>query len=416
MEVIDAKSVQPASSGHDSWPEAPDLQLDCFSSDEEEAIDESEPESTSSDDSSVKEITKSVLDPEIKETIANNSLDCKPGTSRTNIIPDISPAINNVGPVPGTSTASAVTAPLVKCPEAITDPPPTLVVKSSSVGEPSSRLAITSKLASRNGHLLIDLTNSDDESNNRNRIEQRRNSNAESAARRVHHARRSGRNLMQSSNARMSCIQEAPANLTQRHHPASGFVANGAQGSSAHPFAPCRYLPQHQVLQNPGAQPALQTSHTSSIPQPGLPEIISNGSNNNTNPCSYSNCFVASSSNGNIAAPSAGPCPHNHGYCPMPNPQHFLLPTNRPQQAPQFVLPPTPLIPPAPNGHHHPMFHYYTAQQQQPIPPPAAHSRIPMPPFTSAPTNMSTAHLQTWLSQHRRAEMERQRYMQHELR
>lgn len=433
MEVIDTKSLQATNSGHDSWPEAPDLQLDCFSSDdEEETIDESEPESTSSDDSSVKEIIKSppITNPDIVETIANNNntLDCKPGTSRTNLIPtNVSSTVNNVSP--GTSPGSVVSNPLIKCPETVAasstsaDP----VSKSAAV-ESVGSTTIAPKLASRNGHLLIDLTNSDDESNIRNKSEQRRNSNAESAARRVHHARRSGRHLTGGTNQRMSCIQEAPgANITHRHHPANGFVPNGqvAHGSSStHPFAPCRYMPQHQMLPTTSAQQSgsLQAPHTSSIPQSNLPELVNSGTGtNNSNPCSYSNCFVASPSNGNIAAaPPTGPCPHNHGYCPVPNTQHFLLPTNLTQQPPppQFVLPPH-LIPPAnmaPNGrHHHPMFyHSYPAQQQQ-LPPPAAHTRIPIPPFQSQPTNMSAAHLQTWLSQHRRAEMERQRYMQHEI-
>lgn len=442
MEVIDTKSIQPTSSGHDSWPEAPDLQLDCFSSDdEEETIDESEPESTSSDDSSVKEIIKSppITNPVLTETIANNnnSLDCKPGTSRTDLIPTnvVSSTVNNVSSSTGTSTGSVVPNPLIKCPEtAASSSAPTDPVSKSGPVESVSSTAIASKLASRNGHLLIDLTNSDDESNNRNKSEQRRNSNAESAARRVHHARRSGRHLTGGTNQRMSCMQETPgSNITHRHHPANGFMPNGqvSHGSSStHPFAPCRYLPQHQLLPSAQQSGSLQAPHTSSIPQSNIPELVNGGTgNNNSNPCSYSNCFVASPSNGNIAAaPPTGPCPHNQGYCPVPNTQHFLLPTNLTQQQqqpppppPQFVLPPH-LIPPTnmvPNGrhHHHPMFyHAYTAQQQQQqLPPPAAHTRIPIPPFQSQPTNMSAAHLQTWLSQHRRAEMERQRYVQHEI-
>ena len=441
MEVIETKPVQPTNSGRDSWPEAPDLQLDCFSSDEEETIDESEPESTSSDDSSVKEITKSPQNQEsIKESIVNNNsnvnpVDCKPGTSRGSLIQSISSTVrsNPTASQAGTSAGSVVPTPLIKCPEAgesstSSDP----LAKSGSASVTNSK-TIGNKIASRNGHLVIDLTNSDDESNTRNKSEQRRNSNAESAARRVHHARRSGRHLAGGSNARMSCIQEsAPGN---RHHP--GFMPNPAGatlGSVPLPLAPCRYLPQHA----PNAQPTLQAPHTSVVPQSSIPEIVNSSSSNSNDPCSYSNCFVASPSNGNaVAAPPSGPCPHNHGYCPVPSTQHFLIPTNahhhhNPNPTPQFVLPPT-LVPPtnlAPNHpgghHHHPMLHHYAAypgqQQQAPPPqpphPPVAHTRIPIQPFTSGPpTNgMSPAHLQTFMSQYRRAELERQRYMQHEIR
>lgn len=444
MEVIESKPVEPTNSGRDSWPEAPDLQLDCFSSDEEETIDESEPESTSSDDSSVKEITKSPPDQEsMKESIAKNNsvnpVDCKPGTSRADLIESISSTVRNSPSASqaGTSTGSVVPTPLIKCSEAAESSTSIHPVPKSGSTSVDSRKTIGKKITGRNGHLVIDLTNSDDESNTRNKSEQRRSSNAESAARRVHHARRSGRHLAGGSNGRMSCIQE-PGSGNRNH----GFISNPVGPTLASvplPLAPCRYLPHA-----PNAQPSLQGPHTSVLPQSSIPDVVNSSSSNNNDPCSYSNCFVASPSNGNsIAAPPSGPCPHNHGYCPIPTTQHFLIPTNAHHHhhhhnpTPQFVLPPT-LVPPTnlppnhPGGHHHhhhhPMLHHFPpfpGQQQQTPPsqpphPPVAHTRIPIhphQPFNSPSTNsMSPAHLQTFMSQYRRAELERQRFMQHEIR
>ena len=154
--MIDTKPIQTAGSGHDSWPEAPDLQLDCFSSDDEETIDESEPESTSSsDDSSVKEIAKSPPNLD-KVTIANNnSIECNPGTSRANQMPTISSTLDNVTASPATSTVVATA--LIKCPEAVTpSTSASSVSKSTAVND--VRASIASKLVSRNGHLVIDLT------------------------------------------------------------------------------------------------------------------------------------------------------------------------------------------------------------------------------------------------------------------
>ncbi|XP_074600297.1 uncharacterized protein LOC141854498 [Brevipalpus obovatus] len=148
---------------------------------------------------------------------------------------------------------------------------------------------------------------------------------------------------------------------------------------------------------------------------------------NNGDPCSYSNCFVASSISGANPAPIAGPCthPHNHSsYFPIgsqPIPTLHIQPADYRTLGANIHPPLTPQTVSA--QWNYPFNYYYSPHPPLPPPPPPP----PPPPSSnqshghnyapySIPQNMSVPHQRLLLSQQRIGEQQRRSFMRHQSR
>jgi hypothetical protein len=198
-----------------------------------------------------------------------------------------------------------------------------------------------------------------------------------------------------------------PVNLThhQRHH-------SDNPHSSAMPAA-CRFMTAQHLHQH--------------VPHPahhfGDHPVGSGGAGGPACP-SFSNCFVTTSSSTNPAAPSSGPCPHAHSFCPQVTNAQVYFPnagasahvaagghSATPSSSSYHLLPP-PLLHTAPltgaAGHLFPSFYG---------PPPAAHSQVPYQTFPVTPQQQSrmypVSHQLIRDQQHRVAELQRQAFAHH---
>ncbi|KAI1280523.1 hypothetical protein HDE_13598 [Halotydeus destructor] len=279
------------------WPEAPDLQL-------------SSSEDSDSDDSSVELVHVSPS--------RNVRLMSRTSTSATSQTVDLSPSSCrhrklNLQPgamesVPGPSASSTLS-----------------LVKMAG----TEHIAPTSSMPAKNSHLLIDLTSSDEDSN--------QPITHESAP--TSHSNNNNRILpckpqiqaqgsvpsadMNSAPSRNSCILENPSRpttLSRHSHPTNGQMRPGSL-SCRYLFAPHSQLVDH--ANNNQAQMMGPSAETSNI---------------GADPCSYSNCFVGNPSSGAPSVAAAGPCPHNHGFCPVPSPQVYFSGTPSAPHIPPMAL------------------------------------------------------------------------------
>ena len=422
-ELIESKSSREVIPAVRSWPDAPDLQLDCLLTDGDEDETESEVDdeigeedslNDLSDDSSVEVVgvtsATAATGPDGSSAVA---ADCKPGTSRL------------ISQQPATDPLSDKCPDFIPAAPAARDPLP-----GQSVPTAASAASGKSAPSGRAGHLVIDLTHSDDESaltsrrNNQHNSQQNNNNHRHSIGHHHHHYHHhnsqhnpNGRPVHAAAagqlsrrrthsqrpidagagSGRMSCQQEnaghGPVNLTHHQRHSDNQSHHSASSSGA-----CRFLTAQHVHHAP---------HPGHFPEPG-------SSNNSGGPAcsSFSNCFVATASSG-AGAPSSGPCPHAHSFCPqVTSPQVYFPNAGAPGPAPSsssyHLLPPPPILHTAPHpaGHLFPSFYG---------PPPAAHSQVPYQTFQINPQQprMHPVHQQRLLEQQRSMEMQRQAYAQH---
>ncbi|XP_053208684.1 hybrid signal transduction histidine kinase M-like isoform X2 [Panonychus citri] len=161
--------------------------------------------------------------------------------------------------------------------------------------------------------------------------------------------------------------------------------------SSTNPyFNPCRYgylHPNDPITSNRNLCPDL--------------------SNNNGEACSsYSNCFVASSSNGVNSAPVTGPCPHNHGYCPIGSPHTLPAYQGQPSDLSRLFGPNLAAPIPSPRPRQEPSiyFPYYSGQP----PPHHSHSYA-----YQLPHGMHPNHQRILMSHQRIGENHRRSFFRH---
>lgn len=139
------------------------------------------------------------------------------------------------------------------------------------------------------------------------------------------------------------------------------------------------------------------------------PEITNNGE-----ACSYSNCFVASSSNGVPAsAPIIGPCPHNHGFCPISNAHTMPTIPRQPSDFRNFFTPnlPSSLPPQSVPGQMqgHSIYNPYYSGQAPPHPSHGHnYATYQLPP------GMNPSHQRILLSHQRIGEQQRRHLFQHQ--
>lgn len=212
--------------------------------------------------------------------------------------------------------------------------------------------------------------------------------------------------------------------LTQNYLPSSGdFTCNSETNCTGTSANSNTSLASASLQMD---QPAIMTTHNPYYNPncrygylPPSDNLQSNRSlcpelSNNGEACSYSNCFVASSSNGVPApAPITGPCPHNHGFCPIGNPH--TMPT-LPRQPSDFrnlfttnlpsTLPPQ-SVPGQMQGHsiYNP---FYTGQ----APPHPSHGHNYA--TYQLPPGMNPSHQRILLSHHRIGEQQRRHLFQHQ--
>ena len=297
-----------ANSQTNHWPDAPDLQLDCLISSDSD-----------SDDSSVELVGvasggiatgSSRFEPlSVNRTSSSrleNELDCKPG--------------------PSSATLALVAS---KC------------TGSKLALDHNLSTGCESSAVSSKNHIVIDLTHSDDESSqivNRTRRTSNTQNNNERLSRQsnthvINDPVSTPTSSSQSSMpSRSSCVQEdltrPPSHYHHYHHHHRNLnpYSNLPQQQSGLPS--CRYS-QHIHQQQ------MQAAHQHDRQNVVLPQAGSSNDNSNSlDPCaSFSNCFVGNPSNGVSSAPTAGPCPHNHAYCPVPASHQMIFPNSpSPQQ------------------------------------------------------------------------------------
>lgn len=371
-----------AAPGH--WPQAPDLQLDCLSSDSD------------SDDSSIEVIS-------VAQATLNASGSASAGPSSSTSSPHRRPPTSgslDSKAGPSSSSANAIPSQVAKCPLPIQDPK--LAMERAHL--PPQPLAVPSAVAKKS-HVVIDLTHSDDESGQM--FTAGSNGNELSAS--VRHASRAhssfeaptdlsvaGANEGGNSAPRSSCIQENPARPVHHHGHGNRHVQNHGNG-----FPACRY-----AQQNAGS------SNGMSWERSGGPPIGAQGdTSNNSDPCSsFSNCFVANPSHGIAAAPAAGPCPHSHGFCALPSPHHqvyFPPGVPPPQQVPGYAFaPPIPGMMPGPGPHPHVLAHQFQYAGQPPLAHSHSYQGFPLDP------RVHPNQQRLWLSQQRNQELHRQHLYQ----
>lgn len=125
---------------------------------------------------------------------------------------------------------------------------------------------------------------------------------------------------------------------------------------------------------------------------------------NNTEPCSFSNCFVAGSSSG-LAAPATGPCPHIHGHCPIGSPSMSAYSNGAPDLTGTLGINYGPIsqVPTIQN----PIYSsYYSAQ----LPPAHSHTYA-----YQAPSRMHPSHQRLWYSHQRNADNQRYNLMRYQM-
>lgn len=431
-ELIESKSSHEAISTATSWPEAPDLQLDCLltdgDEDESEVDEEIEEDSLNdlSDDSSVEVVgVTSTIATVGHEGSSGAAVDSKPGTSSLLI----------------SSQQSAATDALrEKCPDfhaaapATCDPIPAQSLPAAAPDPCSKSLA-----ASRTGHLVIDLTHSDDESglnsrrNNSHSNSQPNNNHRHGIGHHHHHYHHNSQHNPNRT-AHSAAVGQVSRRRTHSHRPVDAAASNRMSCSmqdngAAH--VPVNLSHHQRHGDNHG-------HHQSAVPSAGAPscrfltaqhvhhaqaaahfaDAGSSNSHASGPPCSsFSNCFVASASGANGAAPSS--CPHSHSFCPqVTSPQLYFPTTGAPAAGPNnstpssssyHLLQPQPMLhtAPLPNSAH--LFPSYYG------PPPAAHSQVPYQTFqiNPQPTRLHPVHHQRLLEQQRSMEMQRQAYAQH---
>lgn len=429
-ELIESKSSHEVIPSARSWPEAPDLQLDCLLTDGDEDETESEVDDEIGEEDSLNDLSDDSSVEVVGVTSTGTTLTSEPGSSA--VAADCKPGTSRL-----ISQQPSASDPLSdKCPDFLTAAPAADPLPAQSV--PSGASATVKSVPGRAGHLVIDLTHSDDESgltshrNNQHNSQQNNNNHRHSIGHHHHHyhhhnsqhnpnrpvhaaaagqlSRRrthSQRPIDASAGSRMSCLSEnaghGPVNLThhQRHSD------NPHSASSALPAA-CRFLTSQHVHHAPGPGHFVEQGSSN------------NGGNGGPACSSFSNCFVATTSSGNPAAPSSGPCPHAHSFCPQVTSPQVYFPTGAPAHvaaghnatpsSSSYHLLPPPILHTAPlpgaAGHLFPSFYG---------PPPAAHSQVPYQTFQINPQQprMHPVHQQRLLEQQRAMELQRHVFAQH---
>lgn len=339
-----------AATAAQQWPRAPDLQLDCLS--------ESDDTDEESDDSI--QVLASKL-----PAAATAALDCKPGPSQAKL------------------------AALV-----------------------ASKCAAQLPAATKDRHLVIDLTNSDDEGNQRAAADVPPASDAPINNERLPTAS-GGNTTTASSNSntinRAHIHGPAAASLFNPPHmpsrsaclhdprpPATGGIwPHGHRPPTAHQPPSCRFG---------------QNAPPNVVAPPPEPNNNAHSNNEPTACPAFANCFVGNPASGGASAtaPTNGPCPHAHGYCPVASPHQVFFPAGpQPQPLSGFAIGPMLSSASLTIAPGHAIYPHHVYQ------PPQAHSHTHSFNYPLDPRIHPSQH-QLWVQQQRQQEAQRRRMYPHQ--
>lgn len=217
-------------------------------------------------------------------------------------------------------------------------------------------------------------------------------------------------NHNQSLNSGNSGSSSSSSSSTSSNHDNNCSQSMPGHSSIGSPLPVPLNIDQPQVMTstNPYYNPNCRYGYLhSSDPANTNRNICPELSNNGEACSSYSNCFVASSSNGVNPAPVTGPCPHNHGYCPVGSPHTMPTYQGQPSDLSRLFGPNLAAPLPSPRPRQDPSI-YYPYYSGQP-PPHHSHNYATY----QLPPGMHPNHQRILLSHQRIGENHRRSYLRH---